>query len=58
MEFILGIIHLVLIIWALLNIFKSGASTGAKILWALGVIIFPIIGFIVWFFAGPKSAAV
>lgn len=54
MEFILGILHLVLIIWALLKIFGSGASTGAKILWALLVIIFPIVGFLIWFFAGPK----
>ncbi len=56
MEFILGIIHLALIIWALINIFQSPAGTGAKILWALLVIIFPIVGFLIWFFAGPKSA--
>lgn len=55
LEGLLGLIHLILIIWAVINIFKSGASGLAKILWTLGVIIFPIIGFIVWLIAGPKG---
>ena len=57
MEFILGIIHVVLVIWALINILGSSASTLEKILWFLGVLIFPLIGFIVWFFAGPRKPA-
>ena len=52
---ILGLIHLALIIYALYNILTSGASTGAKVLWSLGVIIFPIVGFIVWLIAGPRG---
>lgn len=51
---ILGIIHLGLVIWAVLKIAGSGASTGAKVLWILLVIVMPLIGFILWFFAGPK----
>lgn len=58
MEFILGVLHLIIAIWAILNILKSGASTGAKILWILLVLILPIIGLIIWFFIGPKSASV
>lgn len=58
MEFILGILHLIVAIWAILNILGSGASTGAKILWTLFVLIFPLIGLIVWFFVGPKSGSV
>ncbi len=57
MEFILGLIHLALVVWAVINIWGSGAGTGEKVLWTLGVLIFPLIGFIVWFFAGPRSAA-
>ena len=48
---ILGLLHL---IWAILSIFKSGASTGKKIVWALVVLFFPVIGLIIWFLAGPK----
>lgn len=55
-EGLLGLIHLALAIWAIINIFGSGASTLAKILWTLFVLFFPLIGLIVWFFAGPKSA--
>lgn len=57
MEFILGIIHLALVVWAIINIWGSGEGTVGKLLWSLGVLIFPLIGFIVWFFAGPRSAA-
>ncbi len=57
MEFILGLIHLALVVWAVINIWGSAAGTGEKVLWSLGVLIFPLIGFIVWFFAGPRSAS-
>ncbi len=52
-----GLIVLVLDIWALVNIIGSSASTGKKVLWSLLVIVLPIIGFIIWLIAGPRSAA-
>lgn len=55
MEFIFGIIVLILDIWAIVNVIGSAASTGAKVLWVLLIIILPVIGFIIWFFAGPRS---
>lgn len=54
LEGLLGLIHLILVIWAIIRIIGSGASGLGKVLWALFVLIFPLIGFIVWFFAGPK----
>ncbi|MGR3485767.1 MAG: PLD nuclease N-terminal domain-containing protein [Paracoccaceae bacterium] len=56
MEFILGIIVFVLDVWALYHIVTSAETTGKKVLWGLGILIFPIVGFIVWYFAGPRSA--
>ena len=56
MRWLLGLIHLALIIWAVLSIIGSNATTGYKVIWALAVIIFPVVGFVVWFLAGPKSA--
>lgn len=50
-----GVIILALDLWALISIFGSGASTGTKVLWSLLVILLPILGFIIWFFAGPRS---
>ena len=51
-----GLIVLAADIWAVINIFQSRASTLAKVLWTLLVIVLPVIGFFIWFFAGPKSA--
>jgi hypothetical protein len=56
MSFILGIIVLALDIWALMNVWQSGSSGGAKIGWTVGIIIFPVVGFLVWILAGPKQA--
>lgn len=53
-ESILGPLHLVIAIWAILTILKSRAGTGAKILWVLVVLLLPLIGLIIWYFAGPK----
>nr|WP_321443314.1 PLD nuclease N-terminal domain-containing protein [uncultured Cohaesibacter sp.] len=52
---ILGLLILIADIYAVIKILGSSASTGAKLLWILAVLIFPLIGLIVWFLAGPKS---
>lgn len=52
-----GVIVLALNIWAIISIFGSSASTGGKVLWTLLVLILPIIGFIIWLLAGPRSTA-
>lgn len=54
---IVGLIILILDIYAVIQIVGSGASTGAKVLWILGILIFPVVGFIVWLLAGPKGGA-
>ncbi|MEO0745597.1 MAG: PLD nuclease N-terminal domain-containing protein [Pseudomonadota bacterium] len=50
-----GFILLVLNIWAIVSIIGSGASTGGKVLWCLLVFVLPLLGFIIWFFAGPRT---
>jgi hypothetical protein len=51
-----GLIVLAADIWAIVNIFQSAASTQAKVLWTLLVIVLPVLGFIIWLFAGPKTS--
>ena len=51
-----GIILLALDIWALISIFGSSATTGQKVLWSLLVIVLPLVGLVIWFFAGPRSS--
>lgn len=51
----LGLIHLALVIWAAVSILGSHASNGAKVLWILLVLVFPVVGLIIWLIAGPRS---
>jgi hypothetical protein len=50
-----GLLILAADVWAMLNIFQSGASTGVKVAWIVGVLVFPVVGFFVWLFAGPRE---
>lgn len=54
---VLGLIILVLDIWAIINVIGSGASIGAKVLWTVIILLLPLIGLILWFFMGPKKGA-
>lgn len=53
-----GFILLVLDIWAIVSIVGSSVSTGKKVLWVLLVVILPLVGFIIWLLAGPRSQRV
>jgi hypothetical protein len=52
---ILGLIWLIIVIWAVVKVAQSAAGTGAKILWILILLLFPLVGLLVWFFLGPKG---
>jgi hypothetical protein len=52
---LVGLIVLVADVWAILNIFQSSAATGNKVLWTVLVILLPVIGFILWYFLGPRT---
>ncbi|HTK73061.1 MAG TPA: PLDc N-terminal domain-containing protein [Croceibacterium sp.] len=42
-------------IFAIYNVWKNTKSDAVKIGWLVGIVIFPILGFLVWLFAGPKD---
>ena len=48
-----GLLILVLDIIALVSLLKSGADTGTKILWALLIILLPVLGMVLFFILGP-----
>ncbi len=52
-----GVVLLVLDIWALVSILGSGATNGRKALWVLLVFLLPLVGFVIWLIAGPRSSA-
>ena len=57
LEGLFGIIVLILDVWALINVFGSPTSTGAKLIWTLAIILLPVVGFIAWLIFGPRSAS-
>lgn len=52
---IIGLIILALDIWAVINVIQSDTSTGGKVLWVLLIILLPLLGLIIWYFAGPRG---
>jgi len=50
-----GLIVLIADVWAIVNIFQSAADTGRKVLWTVLVLVLPLLGFILWYFLGPKT---
>lgn len=51
-----GLLLLIADVWALVNVASSRASTGAKVFWVILILLLPLLGFLVWLFAGPRSA--
>jgi hypothetical protein len=50
-----GLIILILNIWAIIKIFNSSASAGAKAIWIAVILVLPVLGFLLWLLFGPKS---
>ncbi|HYQ73373.1 MAG TPA: PLDc N-terminal domain-containing protein [Gammaproteobacteria bacterium] len=53
---ILGVLILLADVWAILNIFQSASTTGSKALWIVLVLVLPLLGVIIWYFAGPRES--
>lgn len=53
---LMGLIILVLNVWAIVSTVGSPASTGRKVLWIVLILILPILGLIMWLLLGPKKA--
>ncbi|MEZ0231830.1 MAG: PLDc N-terminal domain-containing protein [Methylophilaceae bacterium] len=58
MDRIIYLLILALDIFAIIKIIQSSASGVEKILWILAVLLFPVVGLIIWFFAGPGGKKV
>ncbi len=50
---IFGLLILVLDIYAILMILQSSAKGIQKLIWVLVVFFLPLLGLIIWYFAGP-----
>lgn len=53
---LLGLIWLLILIWAIIKTAQSATSTLAKVIWILILLFFPLIGLIAWLLIGPGKA--
>ncbi|MNJ28910.1 hypothetical protein D3C77_234650 [compost metagenome] len=42
-------------LWAIISVFRSDKTDGVKVLWFLGIVIFPVLGLIIWALFGPRG---
>ncbi len=54
---LMGLVILVLDVYAIVKILGSGASTGSKVLWVVLILLLPLVGFLLWLMAGPSRAS-
>lgn len=51
---LLGLIILILDIWAIVNVIASNNGVFSKIIWVIVILILPILGFLIWLIFGPR----
>lgn len=42
-------------VWAIIQVLQSRESNGTKALWIVLIVLLPIVGLIIWYFAGPRG---
>ncbi len=52
---LIGLLVLIADIWAIIKTVQSGATTGVKVAWVVVILIFPVVGLLVWLFFGPRG---
>ncbi len=51
-----GLLILIADIYAIISVVQSnGTTTGKKVVWTLLVLFLPVLGWIIWWLAGPRS---
>lgn len=51
---LLGLLWLILVVYAIVKTVDSGAGTGAKVLWIVLILLLPVLGVILWLLFGPR----
>ncbi|OLS59241.1 PLD nuclease N-terminal domain-containing protein [Pseudomonas putida] len=51
----LAVIILLVDLWAIVSVFRSDKTDTTKIMWALILVVLPILGLVMWGVAGPRG---
>lgn len=52
---LLGLLHLIVTVYAFVKIIQSDAGTGSKVIWTVLILLLPVLGLILWLVFGPKG---
>lgn len=52
---IFSLLILVADIWAIINVAQAKVDNVKKLLWIVLILILPLLGVIIWYFAGPRA---
>ena len=52
---IIALLVFVADVWAIIQVLQSRESNGTKALWIVLIVLLPIVGLIIWYFAGPRG---
>ncbi|MDO5648350.1 PLD nuclease N-terminal domain-containing protein [Paracoccus sp. (in: a-proteobacteria)] len=55
MGWLFGVIIFVLDVWAIAQVINTNESTGTKLFWIILIAVLPVLGLIIWYFAGPRA---
>lgn len=50
-----GLLILIADVYAIIKTLGSNATTGTKVFWIILILLLPLLGVIIWFFAGPRD---
>jgi len=50
-----GLLILIADVYAIIKTLGNRATTGQKVFWIILILLLPLLGVIIWFFAGPRD---
>lgn len=53
---VLGLVIFIADLWAIIKTLQSSVTAGNKLLWVLIILLLPVLGLILWFFLGLRTA--
>lgn len=52
---LIGLLILIADVYAIVKTVQSPVGTGAKVIWIVLIIVFPVLGFLLWLLFGPRG---
>ena len=52
---LIGLLILILDVYAIVKTVQSNAGTGTKVAWIVVILLLPVLGLLLWFLFGPKG---